>query len=303
METKIYEAKTIDEAIQKGLKDLNLTDQNEVEVTIVQEPRKGFLGLGEKKAIIQLSSKKPVEVAPVEPKTEETMTATESNAEATEAAVEPEVEVSPAVEETTEEEITQKVETPSQADAKPETEKEIAKEATPKSPSNPDIFGSDDDDDEEEQSEQTYDVDWVAHYIIDVMKNYLVDVSVDVEDNDDLIIYHINTDKPGLVIGKHGKIINALEVLAQVLTHRHVRSRVRVALNVGDYRERRHHILENLAERIADDVTMNQNTEYLDPLPARERKIVHQTLAKYQHIQTHSEGREPRRYLVVSYKD
>ncbi|MDO4670157.1 MAG: RNA-binding cell elongation regulator Jag/EloR [Aerococcus sp.] len=302
METKIYEAKTIDDAIQKGLNELGITDRSAVDVEIIQEPRKGFLGLGERKAIIQLSAKKNVEAAPVETAevAEATETVTNTNdAVATETETEESFEAETAEPEATAEETTTAVETATKEEVvEPEIE---ADEAT--SAAQPDIYGVDEDDDDEEAGEERYDVDWVAHYIIDVMKNYLVDVTVDVEDNEDTIIYHINTDKPGLVIGKHGKIINSLEVLAQVLTHRHVRSRVRVALNVGDYRERRHHILENLAERIADDVTMNQNTEYLDPLPARERKIVHQTLSKYQHIQTHSEGREPRRYLVVSYKD
>lgn len=295
METKIYEAKTIDEAIQKGLADLGMTDRSAVEVEVIQEPRKGFLGLGEKKAIIQLSSAKPIEVAPLADE--------QTSAQPGEAAAAAETTVSaadmPAIDSDNESEA---VDAEENTPAEPSVVTPATTEAA-LTTANLDIFGSDEEDDGEEPAEELYDVDWVANYIIDVMKNYLVDVTVDVEDNDDTIIYHINTDKPGLVIGKHGKIINAMEVLAQVLTHRHVRSRVRVALNVGDYRERRHHILENLAERIADDVTMNQNTEYLDPLPARERKIVHQTLAKYQHIQTHSEGREPRRYLVVSYKD
>ncbi|MDK7123332.1 KH domain-containing protein, partial [Pauljensenia sp. UMB6358] len=74
--------------------------------------------------------------------------------------------------------------------------------------------------------DSSYPFDWgvedVAHYLIDVMEAYLVDVTIDVEDMDDLIIFHINTDKPGLVIGKHGKIINSLETLAQILTHSHV---------------------------------------------------------------------------------
>ncbi|MCI7239755.1 MAG: Jag N-terminal domain-containing protein [Aerococcus suis] len=154
---------------------------------------------------------------------------------------------------------------------------------------------------EEESASEVENIEKVARYLMDVCDAYLAPITVDVEDYGDEIIYHLNTDKPGLVIGKHGKIINSLETLAKVLTHRHVRNRVHVMVNVGDYRERREKTLEHLARKTADRVTETQEPVYLDPLPASERKIIHSQLARYQHISTHSEGREPHRYLVVKY--
>jgi len=58
--------------------------------------------------------------------------------------------------------------------------------------------------------EDHYEVEDVARYLIDVMAAYLVDVTVEVEEDDDQITFNIETDKPGLVIGKHGKIVNSL---------------------------------------------------------------------------------------------
>ena len=147
------------------------------------------------------------------------------------------------------------------------------------------------------------DVEHVAEYLIDVLASYLVDANIEVEDRGRTVIYNIQTEKKGLVIGKHGKIINSLETLAQVMTHQYVRPHVKVIVNVGNYRERRQETLARLARKTADQVANSKQPVFLDPLPAAERKIIHAQLARYSYIATHSEGKEPHRYLVVSYKD
>ena len=146
-------------------------------------------------------------------------------------------------------------------------------------------------------------MEYVAEYLIDVLASYLVDANIEVEDRGRTVIYNIQTEKKGLVIGKHGKIINSLETLAQVMTHQYVRPHVKVIVNVGNYRERRQETLARLARKTADQVAKSKQPVFLDPLPAAERKIIHAQLARYSYIATHSEGKEPHRYLVVTYKD
>lgn len=272
MEVGTYEGKSVEAAIQKGLADQHVT-LDDVHVKILQESRKGFLGLGERAAVVSLIPKNIVtEVA-------ETVDM-ESEAVALDV---PETITEPAHDEV----VATGAVVESEVDAI-ETAKAEASETMTHA----------------ETEEEWHDVEDVAHYIIDVLHKYGVDdVTVDVIDEDDVIVYQIMTDKPGLVIGKHGKIINALEILVQVLTHRYVRNGVHVSLDVDDYRERRYAILERLAKRVAHDVMTDHDTVYLDPLPAGERKIVHNLLAQYPNIKTHSEGREPYRYLVASYKD
>jgi spoIIIJ-associated protein len=70
-------------------------------------------------------------------------------------------------------------------------------------------------------------------------------------------------------------------------------------LNVGDYREKRQVILERLAQKTADKVKQTGRPVFLEPMPAFERKQIHAALSKNPSIQTHSEGDEPYRYLVV----
>ncbi len=115
----------------------------------------------------------------------------------------------------------------------------------------------------------------------------------------DQVVVQLETEKQGMLIGKHGKILNALQYLAQVFVHRLEKNRLSVVLNVGDYREKRQLILERLAQKTADKVKKTGQPVFLEPMPAFERKQIHAALSKNKLIQTHSEGDEPYRYLVV----
>jgi len=90
-----------------------------------------------------------------------------------------------------------------------------------------------------------------------------------------------------------------LQYLAQVYIHRIARNKLSVVINVGDYREKRQAILERLASRTAEKVRRTGRPVFLEPMPAFERKQIHSVLSKDTNVQTHSEGDEPYRYLVV----
>ncbi|MDK6369335.1 MULTISPECIES: RNA-binding cell elongation regulator Jag/EloR [unclassified Aerococcus] len=344
MQAKIFQADSVEAAIKAGLKELGVA-QEEVEVEVIQEARKGFLGIGARDAIVKLfvkaanhseeSQREAVEDAedpvhksvadPANEASDERIFGADDRQGQGQQSQDPASDSVEEVQTIAPEEESVLAKDPSQEDSRSladPVQDSVAEEALPSEAdqASPSEAESDLDSQEDkqaahsDQAEQTetatedqddkqfYDVDFPARYIIDVCEAYGVEVTVDVEDHDREIIYHINTDKPGLVIGKHGKILNSLEALAKVLVHRHVRNRVNVVVNVGDYRERRLKTLERLAERTADEVTVKQSSVQLSPLPANERKIVHQALSKYDHIETRSEGREPHRYLIVDYR-
>lgn len=333
MKTERFEATSVDAAIAKGLQQLRLA-REDVEVQVIQEAKKGFLGLGAKDAIVaihyterevseidatiddlysfpDLGQKNTPAVAPIEnadteinsvtDETEEEVVESTSFDEAPEtqgAEFESEQEVD---EELASDEVTTEKSEPSINEetfikeatiAEVEVESEEAAETAVQA-----------DQDLELVDEDFKDVEHVAEYLIDVLASYLVDANIEVEDRGRTVIYNIQTEKKGLVIGKHGKIINSLETLAQVMTHQYVRPHVKVIVNVGNYRERRQETLARLARKTADQVANSKQPIFLDPLPAAERKIIHAQLARYSYIATHSEGKEPHRYLVVSYKD
>lgn len=142
----------------------------------------------------------------------------------------------------------------------------------------------------------------VARYLENVIREYGADAVITVEKTSHQVAFNINTEKSGLIIGKHGKIINSLQVLAQVMVHQFDKRRQSIILNIGDYRDRRAGVLEQIAQRTAKEVLRTKRSMILDPLPSYERKQIHAYLSKIDHIETHSEGRDPNRYLVVEYK-
>ena len=165
-----------------------------------------------------------------------------------------------------------------------------------------------DDDFEDEAGEADYEetVDQLEEaarvtkeYLEGIAKTYGAEATVTVEARRDRMTFVFDTDKQGLLIGKHGKILNALQVLAQVSVHRFIKGRISVQVDVGDYRQRRSETLQQIAERTARKVLKTKQPVYLEPLPAYERKQIHAALSKNKRISTHSEGKEPHRYLVV----
>ena len=146
-----------------------------------------------------------------------------------------------------------------------------------------------DDDFEDEAGEADYEetVDQLEEaarvtkeYLEGIAKTYGAEATVTVEARRDRMTFVFDTDKQGLLIGKHGKILNALQVLAQVSVHRFIKGRISVQVDVGDYRARRSETLQQIAERTARKVLKTKQPVYLEPLPAYERKQIHAALSK-----------------------
>lgn len=252
---------SVEKAIQKGLRQLGLP-QDQVFVEVISEGKKGLFGFGQKNA--------EVELTPV---------ATMVSEEVVEEVVEPVVET---VEETTVETV-ETVEVPEEDFEDDDFEDEEAGEA-----------------DYEETVDQLEEAARVTkEYLEGIAKTYGAEATVTVEARRDRMTFVFDTDKQGLLIGKHGKILNALQVLAQVSVHRFIKGRISVQVDVGDYRQRRSETLQQIAERTARKVLKTKQPVYLEPLPAYERKQIHAALSKNKRISTHSEGKEPHRYLVV----
>lgn len=233
--------------------------QDQVFVEIISEGKKGLFGFGQKNAEVELT---PVATMVSQEETEE--------------------EVLEPVVETVEKTTVETVEVPEE-DFEEDDFEEEAEEV-----------------DYEETVDQLEEAARVTkEYLEGIAKTYGAEATVTVEARRDRMTFVFDTDKQGLLIGKHGKILNALQVLAQVSVHRFVKGRISVQVDVGDYRQRRSETLQQIAERTARKVLKTKQPVYLEPLPAYERKQIHAALSKNKRISTHSEGKEPHRYLVV----
>ena len=140
----------------------------------------------------------------------------------------------------------------------------------------------------------------LSAYLLEVVKQLGIAADLDVDFGNRYATLNFNTAKQGLLIGKHGRTINALQDLAQVYMNHHGASHVNVVLDVDDYRDRRVATLKRLAESTAREVIATGKQVFLDPMPSFERKLTHAELANNHHVTTFSEGREPHRAVVVA---
>ena len=123
---------------------------------------------------------------------------------------------------------------------------------------------------------------------------------IDVDESDELITVSCVGSDLGMLIGRHGQTIDAVQYLANaVMWRRHPEDRKEVVVDAAGYRERRRVALEALALRSADRALSDREPVELEPMTAVERKIVHLRLKELDGVETTSEGTEPNRYVVV----
>jgi spoIIIJ-associated protein len=124
--------------------------------------------------------------------------------------------------------------------------------------------------------------------------------SVDIAVDDESIRATVNGDDLGILIGKHGSTIDALQHLALRVAYKGGPAERQVIVDAAGYRERRESALQRAADRAVSDALDFGRPVELEPMTAAERRLVHTYLRDRSDIQTHSEGDEPDRRLVVS---
>ena len=124
--------------------------------------------------------------------------------------------------------------------------------------------------------------------------------TVRVEEGDEEVRAIVTGDDLGLLIGRHGQMIDALQYLANAIGHRRLgEERRRIVVDAAGYRARREATLESLARRSAEQASATGHRVELEPMSAVERRIVHESLKDDPEVTTTSEGAEPNRYVVV----
>jgi spoIIIJ-associated protein len=127
---------------------------------------------------------------------------------------------------------------------------------------------------------------------------------VSIAENSDSIVATCTGRDLGLLIGKHGQTIDALQYLANAIAHRDdSRPWKEIVVDAGGYRERRQATLDALAVRTAERVLATGSPVELEPMTAVERKVVHLRLKEIDGVETTSEGTEPNRFVVVRRSD
>ena len=116
----------------------------------------------------------------------------------------------------------------------------------------------------------------------------------------DAALVELTGSELALLIGRHGTTLEALQEVTRAAVQREVGERAFVNLDVEGYRARRRAILERRARSAAAKVRRSGKPQALEPMPAYERKVVHDALTRFQGVQTSSDGEEPNRRVVIS---
>ena len=271
-------AKTIEDAIVQGVAQLNSEGRELAETEVITQPSGGFLGIGRKPAVVRLYFT--------------TMAAEASQEEIAEAVVQSNaVESQPTA--SIDESATVVVETNASVDADQAADSEEAfDEEAPKAKRSREVS-------KEDQAEIA---EKGKQFLEDMFKQMGLTVFIEKMTTPDKITFQVHGDELGILIGKHGQTLDAIQYLTNLVANKEVAGHCHVVVDVENYRSRREETLVNLAKRLASKVRRNRQKVSLEPMNAFERKIIHTALQGERNIVTDSEGVEPYRHVVISYK-
>ena len=147
-------------------------------------------------------------------------------------------------------------------------------------------------------------VDNIREFLENVFSAMNLEVTIDIKKAEDDKVYEVELSgkEMGLLIGKRGQTLDSLQYLTNLAVNKHSDGYIKVKLDTEDYRQRRKDTLENLAKNIAYKVKRTKRPVSLEPMNPFERRVIHSALQGDRYVETHSEGEEPFRHVVVTLK-
>ena len=145
--------------------------------------------------------------------------------------------------------------------------------------------------------------DKAKKFLSDIFAAMNLDVTIEVSEAEDGVVMNLIGDNLGILIGKHGQTLDSLQYLSNLTANKGlVEEKVRIILDIENYRSRREETLRRLALRLADKVRRTGERIVLEPMNRHERKIIHMALQDNYRISTYSAGDEPYRKVVIELK-
>ena len=284
MRSEEFKAKTKEEAISLGLEKLGVGFED-VKIEVIEEGSKGFLGiLGVKPAVVRLTVREDLEDTDVLKAVGLTQVAEEPAKET----VKEKAEKAKAK---------AKKEAGESKPAKAEAPKRAKSEAAPKSEVKAEEVSA-------EAPASTGEAESRAvEFLSNVTKLMGVDVSITPRrDEEGNLRVDMHGDTLGILIGRRGETLDALQYLTSLFVNRGQENYVRVTLDTENYRAKREEALTRLANRMANRAVKTGRKVVMEPMNPYERRILHSALQGNDAVTTHSEGDEPNRHVVITLK-
>lgn len=256
--------KDVEEAVALALIDLKVS-REEVEVTVLEEPTKGFLGIGAKLAKVRVEKRKKEE-----PKEEPKIEKTDG-----------------------------KKKEPKER-KKPKDKKSYEKKSQDKKPERKIINIALDDVDVDELT--VVEEHEAITFLKDITEKMGLELEFKVRTGKELVYIEMNGKDARTIIGKRGQTLDAIQYLTSLVVNRDKEKYIKVVVDAENYRAKRQKTLEQLANRLAANVSKSKKSVRLEPMNPYERKVIHATLQKNPEITTRSEGEEPYRRVIIELK-
>lgn len=285
----IKSAKTKDAAIKLALDEIGKS-RDEVEVEIIEEESSGFLGLiGSKDAVVRVSYEEDIK---------EALSNLEKEIENTESFVKDydykeEEPVKIPVDDISEEKLEPSEEGSPEIDAETKEAKDLDDEETKLSVD----YGKAK---QKADIDKFYEAKDLLESILKAMHFENVSVIGDLEDNIIKLDARVDEKDTGIAIGKAGSTLDAIELIVRKAVDSR-RNNVRVNVDINSYKKRRDEKIVELARDTARKVQKSKKSWNLRYMNSYERRLAHEEISKHQNVSSHSEGSEPRRYVVVDY--
>lgn len=265
--------KTVEEALQAALEELKVTAED-VEVEVLESPSKGFFGFGAKPAVIKVTLREVERLK--DEKVESNFVVENENSTA-----EKNSESAQEVQEV--EKVAEKVS--EVAEVKEEKKSDDAEKVVEKSFDKAEIIAK------------------AKNFLTEVFAEMKIEAEIGVEETGTIVVFDLVGKNLGILIGKHGQTLDALQYLTNLAANRNdSEDKVHFILDVENYRERREETLKKLAKSVADRAFRMRQDVRLEPMNRHERRIIHTALQNNDKVETRSAGEEPYRYIIVSPK-
>lgn len=298
--------KDVEEAVRLALADLDAS-RDQVDVIVLEEPSKGFFGIGSKLAKVRVQRKQATEdiskeVIPDQKKEPLKEEVTEKQEPAfadgsSTAFVKDEIEIKKSPEKAVQKEIKKKEKDPGRTKKADRCQTEERAERSPS--------------DQEEsrfiiRKRPSDLIEITEHssltFLRDVVDKMGLSLTVRAYQNDDSLYLDIDGKDSGTIIGKRGQTLDAIQYLTSLVVNKDSEKYVRVVVDAENYRDKREKTLEQLADRLAEKVRKSGRSVRLEPMNPYERKVIHAALQKNPNVSTRSEGEEPYRRVIIELK-
>ena len=274
-----YTAKTVEAAVDEGLRDMGVS-RDQIDIEVVQEGSRGILGIGATDAVVSLSRKASSAPTKVQPQEATALPA----AAGVDAVAEPE----------------------ESADADGASP---AAEISPTADDEPSSIQADDSLSEIDEDEDDAELEDIAFDLLSQMLQHL-DIEAEIElswledeeDGDRPLNLNVVGDDLGILIGRNGETLASIQYLIRLMVNQELHSWKNIVIDIDSYKQRRAEQLDQMAQRLAEQVVASGRPASLEPMPASERRLVHMALRNHQQVYTASTGEDQRRKVQILLK-